>query len=72
MELQYIEVTSYVDRINKVQSGESDIMIDISYDSGLPVGSTIKKTVPYLSLPYLSISRKDFQGDNPRIIIHPV
>ena len=71
MELQYIEVTSYVDRINKVQSGESDIMIDISYDSGLPVGSTIKKTVPYLSLPYLSISRKDFQGDNPRIIIHP-
>ncbi len=71
MELQYVEVSSYVDRIKKVQSGETDIMIDISYDSGLPSNSSIKKTVPYLTLPYLSISRKNFQGDNPRIIVHP-
>ncbi|MHC1773013.1 MAG: transporter substrate-binding domain-containing protein [Flexilinea sp.] len=71
IKLEYVTASSYLDRINKVQKNEADIIIGLSFDSGLPENSNIRKTVPYMDMQYTSITRGDFDGKYPTLIIHP-
>lgn len=71
IKLEYVNTSSYLDRIDKVQRQKADIMVDLSFDSGLSENSNIRKTIPYMEMQYTSITRNNFDGEDPTVIVHP-